>query len=82
METVNNLASAASRVIWGEGKTTEEPEIQKEDVKGDETKGEEPVSGQTGNVEAGEPYDKGNAGASGEFTFTCSFELGMFGGSL
>jgi len=30
-------------------------------VNGNETKGQEPLSGETGNVEAGEPYDKGNA---------------------
>jgi len=51
METVNNIASAASRAIWGDStqQTTE-----------NETAGTEPVSGKTGNVEAGEPYDKGN----------------------
>lgn len=52
METVNNLTSAASRAIWGDPK------------KGVETPGEEPVSGETGDVKAGEPYDKGNAGQS------------------
>lgn len=50
METVNNIASAASRAIWGPG----------EGQTGNETAGTEPVSGKTGNVEAGEPYDKGN----------------------
>ncbi|CZR65023.1 uncharacterized protein PAC_14923 [Phialocephala subalpina] len=49
METVNNIASAASRVIWGENTTAT-----------NETAGSEPVSGQTGDVKAGEPYDKGN----------------------
>jgi hypothetical protein len=66
METVNNLASAASRAIWGEGKSTNEAQTATEQVEGNETKGQEPVSGQTGNVEAGEPYDKGNSG--GAFT--------------
>jgi hypothetical protein len=59
METVNNLAAAASKAIWGEGKDTNETQT---GVNGNETAGTEPVSGQTGNVEAGEPYDKGNAG--------------------
>jgi len=54
METVNNLASAASRAIWGETTTNGQ--------KDNETKGQEPLSGETGDVEAGEPYDKGNAG--------------------
>jgi len=48
METVNNLASSASRAIWGD--TT----------KNNETAGTEPIAGETGNVAAGEPYDKGN----------------------
>jgi len=39
METVNNIASAASRVIWGNLTTCSE------------ATGKEPVSGQTGNVE-------------------------------
>jgi hypothetical protein len=30
------------------------------EIKDNETKGQEPLSGETGNVEAGEPYDKGN----------------------
>lgn len=41
METINNIASAAAKAVWGENK-------------------EEPVSGKTGNVAAGEPYDAGN----------------------
>ncbi len=55
METVNNLVSTASHLIWGEGNSANG---QKEN----ETKGQEPLSGETGNVEEGEPYDKGNAG--------------------
>jgi len=53
METVNNITAAASRAIWGD------------DTKKDETKtqGQEPVSGELGNVKAGEPYDKGNEGS-------------------
>jgi hypothetical protein len=64
METVNNLASAASRAIWGDGDGANAAQTNG-DAKGNETRGQEPLSGETGNVEAGEPYDKGNAG--GEF---------------
>ncbi|KAH8600005.1 hypothetical protein B0O99DRAFT_611560 [Bisporella sp. PMI_857] len=51
METVSNLTSAASRAIWGDS-TTEK--------KKNEAVGQEPISGDLGNVKAGEPYDKGN----------------------
>ncbi|KAI1082214.1 hypothetical protein F5B20DRAFT_27238 [Whalleya microplaca] len=44
MDTVNNIASAAARAVWGE----------------DKQHGDEPVSGQTGNTSKGEPYDAGN----------------------
>jgi len=67
METVNNLASAASRAIWGEGNGANAAQTT-EDVKGSETKEQEPVSGETGNVEAGEPYDKGNAEPASDTT--------------
>jgi hypothetical protein len=70
METVNNLASAASRAIWGERNGANAAQTNG-DVKGNETKGREPVSGETGNVKAGEPYDNGNAG--GEFTLISLF---------
>lgn len=51
METVNNLTSAASRAIWGDpNKNT------------NTTQDEEPMSGETGDVSSGEPYDKGNVG--------------------
>jgi hypothetical protein len=53
MDAVTNLTTAASRVIWGDAGA---------DTAHDETAGKEPVSGQMGNVAAGEPYDKGNAG--------------------
>lgn len=56
METVNNLASAASRAIWGDQSTAEQ------DTTKNETAGQEPLSGQTGDVKSGEPYDKGNIG--------------------
>jgi len=48
METVNNLTSAASCAIWGENNT--------QSSEG----GREPVSGETGDVKSGEPYDAGN----------------------
>jgi hypothetical protein len=62
METVNNLASAASRAIWGEGNTGNEAQTNGE-VK-DNSQGQEPVSGEMGDVKNGEPYDKGNVGSS------------------
>ncbi|KAI0024880.1 hypothetical protein F4780DRAFT_481265 [Xylariomycetidae sp. FL0641] len=46
METVNNVASAAAKAVWGE--------------KGAQQHGEEPVSGKTGDTSKGEPYDAGN----------------------
>jgi hypothetical protein len=52
METVSNLTSAASKAIWGDPDKT------------DNTQGEEPRSGETGDVGSGEPYDKGNEGES------------------
>ncbi len=67
METVTNIASAASntvsRAIWGEQPETDAIKI----TQGNETGGEEPVSGKTGDVQAGEPYDLGNSG--GELSF-------------
>lgn len=58
METVNNIASAASRAIWGEAQDPNHPNT----TTTTSTTGQEPVAGQLGNVKAGEPYDKGNAG--------------------
>ena len=51
METVSNLTSAASKAIWGD------PAKKPADAQD-----EEPLSGETGDVDAGEPYDKGNEG--------------------
>jgi len=56
METVGNLTSAASRAIWGENSTTTGTQPTEA--------GQEPVSGQKGDVENGEPYDAGNSGDS------------------
>jgi hypothetical protein len=51
METINNAASAASRAIWGDSNTNNAQSSKS---------GSEPVSGQTGNISNGEPYDAGN----------------------
>ena len=56
MQSINNMASAASKAIWGTNGTTEEP-----------------VSGKSGDVSKGEPYDAGNMG--GMFSKdTCFFD--------
>jgi len=54
METVNNVVSGASKLIWGEGNTAEA--------------GQEPVSGQKGAGTASEPFDKGNESLTGSST--------------
>lgn len=46
METINNVANAAAKAVWGENETNKEP-----------------VSGASGDVSKGEPYDAGNLGA-------------------
>jgi hypothetical protein len=61
METVNNIAAAASKVIWGDA-SVEEKNAAQEAALGNETVGQEPKSGELGDVKAGEPYDKGNVG--------------------
>ena len=48
METINNVAAAAAKVVWGENQSQQS--------------GEEPRSGETGNTSKGEPYDAGNLG--------------------
>lgn len=70
METVNNIAAAASKAIWGEPEaektSTGHPlETSGVTIGTNETAGKEPLSGALGDVKAGEPYDKGNVG---EFT--------------
>ncbi|KAK7751643.1 hypothetical protein SLS62_006469 [Diatrype stigma] len=47
METINSVASAAAKAVWGESTQQQQH-------------GDEPVSGQTGNTAKGEPYDAGN----------------------
>ncbi|KAI0603490.1 hypothetical protein F4775DRAFT_35242 [Biscogniauxia sp. FL1348] len=44
METVNNMAAAAAKAVWGDN----------------QQHGQEPVSGLTGDTSKGEPYDAGN----------------------
>lgn len=48
LETVNNLASSAAKAVWGESNDAETHK--------------EPISGATGDVSKGEPYDAGNLG--------------------
>lgn len=48
METVNNVAAAAAKAVWGE------------QTKTNETGGKEPISGKSGDTSKGEPYDAGN----------------------
>lgn len=50
LETVNNLASSAAKAVWGESNDAETHK--------------EPISGATGDVSKGEPYDAGNLGTS------------------
>lgn len=50
METIQNIAAAASKAIYGEQTTA-----------GNETAGEEPISGETGQGTVESPYDQGNA---------------------
>ncbi|KAK7963712.1 hypothetical protein PG996_008599 [Apiospora saccharicola] len=52
METVNSMAAAAAKAVWGESDTTA--------TANNETHGQEPISGAQGNVSKGEPFDKGN----------------------
>ncbi|QSZ37052.1 hypothetical protein DSL72_009144 [Monilinia vaccinii-corymbosi] len=57
METVNNIAAAASKALWGEPQETIDAANA---TVVPETKGTEPVSGSLGDTKKGEPYDKGN----------------------
>lgn len=51
METINNMATAAAKAVWGEGA---------------DGKKEEPVSGVQGDTSKGEPFDAGNIDANGK----------------
>lgn len=48
LETLNNLASSAAKAVWGDSNDAETHK--------------EPISGATGDVSKGEPYDAGNLG--------------------
>jgi hypothetical protein len=58
METIHNVASATSRVIWGDSNAN--------GSQADES-GREPVSGEAGNTANGEPYDAGNLGSKSSY---------------
>ncbi|KAH6680607.1 hypothetical protein B0J14DRAFT_269491 [Halenospora varia] len=60
METVSNIASGVSKAIWREPEKTTTSDGATTGVTGNETVGKEPISGELGDVKAGEPYDKGN----------------------
>lgn len=49
METLNNISSTVTKALWGTDETTT-------------TTTQEPVSGKTGDVSKGQPYDAGNLG--------------------
>jgi len=61
METVNNVASAASKLIWGE-------QAQQQTTATNETGGVEPISGEQGKGTVEEPFDKGNETTGNETT--------------
>ncbi|KAF7900082.1 hypothetical protein EAF00_004418 [Botryotinia globosa] len=58
METVNSIAAAASKVIWGDPQETTDAANA---TIVPETKGTEPISGELGDTKKGDPYDLGNA---------------------
>lgn len=69
MEAINNLASAASKAVWGDSNTkeNENPNATGETAPttttiNNETQGQEPLSGKQGDVSKGEPFDAGNIG--------------------
>ena len=73
METVNNIAAAASKAIWGEPQATTDAANA---TIVPETKGTEPISGELGDTKKGEPYDLGNAGMFVfSFVFGCGYGL-------
>lgn len=56
METINSVASAAAKAVWGDNTQQQQH-------------GDEPVSGKTGNTAKGEPYDAGNLGMADGHSF-------------
>lgn len=55
METINSVAAAAAKVVWGENQSQSQQSS------------EEPRSGETGDTKKGEPYDAGNLGMSAAY---------------
>ncbi|KAF2278860.1 uncharacterized protein EI97DRAFT_440374 [Westerdykella ornata] len=53
METIHNVAAAASKAIWGEQNTDATTQ--------NETGGQEPISGEQGKGTPNEPFDQGNS---------------------
>jgi len=74
MESVSNIASAASRAIFGEQgqQETSQNYNTTQTTNANETRGVEPISGERGDVSRGEPYDKGNLDPSTTQTGTTS----------
>lgn len=69
METINNLANTAVKVVWGENSTNtntanNETVHPGTETTTNETQGTEPVSGKLGDTSKGEPFDAGNMGMS------------------
>jgi len=64
METISNVAAAASKAIWGEQTATQQ----------NETAGQEPISGQQGKGTANEPFDQGNTDLSTQKSESASQE--------
>jgi hypothetical protein len=60
MDTIKQAANAVSGAIWGESNTSNAESYQS----GNEQSGTEPLSGRTGDVSKGEPYDAGNSGGT------------------
>lgn len=67
MDAINNMASAAAKVVWGESNTTKENEnpamaAETTTAVNKDAYAQEPVSGKQGDVSKGEPFDAGNIG--------------------
>lgn len=79
METINSMASAAAKAVWGESNdstTTSNKEIHEPGTTTttnmsttNETQGQEPISGKLGDTSKGEPFDAGNIGTIFFFPF-------------
>lgn len=65
METIQQIATTAAKVVWGEGDTSQAHQ--------------EPISGVGGDVSKGEPYDAGNIGTLSLFTLLTSSDYNTQG---